>query len=91
MLIDSNLLNVSGRLNRIPTFFSLDTAASVTIISEKFSRENNIKFNNSDIKVKVANYHIIDVVGQTNELHIEIKSHTCDLSIFVLPNSNFQV
>ena len=57
----------------------------------EFAREHNIKFNDSDIKVKVANDHVIDVVGQTKELHIEIKSHTCDLSMFVLPNSNFQV
>jgi hypothetical protein len=89
--IDSGLLNVNGKLNGIPTIFTLDTAASVTIISEKFARENNIKFIDSDIKVKVANDHVIDVVGQTNELHIEIKSHTCDLNMFVLPNSNFQV
>jgi len=63
----------------------------VTIISEKFARENKIKFSESDIKVEVANDHVIDVVGQTNELHIEIKSHTCDLNMLVLPNSNFQV
>ena len=89
--IDSRLLNFNGKLNGIPTIFTLDTAASVTIISEKFARENKIKFSESDIKVEVANDHVIDVVGQTNELHIEIKSHTCDLNMLVLPNSNFQV
>jgi hypothetical protein len=89
--IDTNLLNVNGLLNGVPTIFTLDTAATATIISEKFARDNNIKFSNSDIKVKVANDSVVEVLGQTKELHIEIKSHTCDLKMFVLPNTDFQV
>ena len=89
--IDTSLLNVNGYLNGIPTVFTLDTAATATIISEKFAKSNNIKFNESDTKVKVANDNLVEVAGQTDELHIEIKSHTCKLKMFVLPNSDFEV
>ena len=89
--LDNNLLNVNGNLNGIPTVFTLDTAATTCVISEKFAKANNIEILDSNIKVKVANNEIVDVIGQTPKLHIEVKSHTCELEMFVLPNTEFEV
>ena len=89
--LDNNLLNVNGHLNGIPTVFTLDTAATTCVISEKFAKANAIEIFKSDIKVRVANNDLVDVVGKTAKLHIEVKSHTCDLEMFVLPNTEFEV
>jgi hypothetical protein len=74
--LDNNLLNVNGHLNGIPTVFTLDTAATTCVISEKFAKANAIEIFKSDIKVRVANNDLVDVVGKTAKLHIEVKSHT---------------
>ncbi len=88
--IDNSLLNVSGTLNGIPTIFTLDTAASTCILSEKFAKENNLEILESDTKVKVANNDVVKVLGRTSKLKIEVKNHTCDLEMFVLPHNEFE-
>ena len=50
---NNNLLTTNGSINGMPIQFTLDTAASVCIMSEKIASENNFKILDSDVHVKL--------------------------------------
>ena len=87
---ETNLLNTSGTINGIPTKMTLDSGATTCVLSEQIARKHNFKILNSDVLVKLAHNEVVKVVGITEKLHVEVKGHTCDIEMYVLPNSDFE-
>ena len=89
-ILDNNLLNVTGRVNSIDMVFTLDTAATCCIMSNKIAQKYGFKIIESDVQVKVAHNETVKVIGKTEKLHVEVKGHTCELEMFVLDNDEYQ-
>ncbi len=66
------------------------SGATTCVLSEQIVRKHNFKIFNSDVLVKLAHNEIVKVVGITEKLHVEVKGHTCDIEMYVLPNSDFE-
>lgn len=65
--------------NKIVEVF-LDCGATISILSHKFVKQNNIDYHASNIKIKTASNDIISVVGQTDPLNISVHGHECQLT-----------
>ena len=87
---ETSLLNINGTINGIKVKMTLDSGATTCVLSDAFARKNNIKILNSDVLVKLAHNEVVKVLGVTEKLHVDVRGHSCDLEMFVLPNSDFE-
>ena len=87
----NNLLSTLGTINDIPITMTLDTAATTCVMAEKVAKANNFRLRKSNVLVKLANNETVNVLGVTEKLKIDVKGHSCDLEMFVLPNNDFSV
>ncbi len=87
----NNLLSTLGTINDIPISMTLDTAATTCVMAEKVAKANNFRLRKSNVLVKLANNETVNVLGVTEKLKIDVKGHSCDLEMFVLPNNDFSV
>jgi hypothetical protein len=86
---ETNLLTIDGTLDGIPLKMTLDSGASTSVVSESFVMSHNLTILESDVMVKLAHNEVIKVLGKTKPLTVEVKGHTCILSMYILPNSEF--
>lgn len=84
----SGLLGTIAKIDKfqIPVFF--DTGAE---ISTKTAAKYNIQINPSDIKVKVADNTINDVIGKTNPLNVTLGDSYCNISFLVMEHDDHPI
>ena len=96
MSISSNgsvesLLCVNGKINGISMKLYLDSGATASIMSYDTAKQNNYKILPSNIKVKVADNMIIDVMGVTEPVTIDVQGHSCTLELYIMEHDDHEV
>jgi hypothetical protein len=90
------LLKVEGSIfsqNKSPAVLlcTLDSAASVSMISEVTARHYGFSILPSDIRIKSANNAVTAVVGTTDLVTVDIQGHSCQLTLVVLDHDDHEV
>jgi len=70
---------------------TLDSAASVSMISEVTARHYGFVILPSDIRIKSANNAVTAVVGTTDLVTVDIQGHSCQLTLVVLDHDDHEV
>ena len=87
----TTLLSIVGLLNGIKTRFTFDSGATMSIVSERVRKKNGLSIIPSEIKVKVADNTIMQVLGVTEPLSVEINGHTCELTFLIMEHDDHDV
>ena len=85
--VDS-LLMVKGSVNGINLNLALDSGATACVLSHKIAKIHKFKILESNIKVKVADNEIVQVIGITEPVRIDVHGHTCILEMYVLEHDD---
>ena len=85
--VDS-LLTVSGSIDSITLSLALDSGATACVLSHRVAKKYKFKILKSDIKVKVADNEIVQVIGITEPVKIDVHGQTCMLEMYVLEHDD---
>ena len=55
----NNLLSIDGTVDRVPMNFTLDTAATTSVMAERVAKQYNFKILQSNVEVKLAHNEIV--------------------------------
>ena len=81
--VGQKLLSFNGKAGQCDINFIIDTAASSSIISEKWVKENMIETICCEGNIEVADGNTIQFNKRTKPLTIKIFSHSCTMSLIV--------
>jgi hypothetical protein len=80
-----SLAYVEGKVMGVETRMILDTGARHSVISREFVERYNIPFQKQKIKISNADERVVDSVGVTEEIEVDIEGIKCNLEMIVLP------
>jgi hypothetical protein len=86
-----SLLCVTGKVNGIPMKLFLDSGATASIMSHSAATKYNFNILPSNVQVKVADNMVVDVVGVTDPVTIEVQGHSCTLELFIMEHDDHEV
>ena len=68
--------------------FTLDTAATTSVMAERVAKQYNFKILQSNVEVKLAHNEIVKVIGITERLEVDVKGRKCtmEFSFFLAQN-----
>ena len=82
----SSKVILTASVNRIPAQALCDTGATLTCVSEKFAKQNNLDIENCNQKVKLAAKFYVNITGYVI-INLKIKGHTYrSVRLAVLPD-----
>ena len=87
---DSDMLFTYGFIDGHKAELFLDCGATISILSYKFVKRNNIGFFDSDTKIKTASNQIIPILGMTENLTVDVHGHSCHLSFAILEHDDHE-
>jgi len=67
---------------------SLDSGATVSVMSSRMMAKHGLNIIPSDIRVKVANNNVSKVVGVTELLSVEVQGHACKISFIIMDHED---
>ena len=70
---------------------SLDTGATVSIISKRVVDENKFKILPSDTRIKTADNSVSTVLGVTEKMEVDINGHTCNMEFLIIDHEDHDV
>ena len=90
------LLKVEGSITgsncgSVPLLCTLDSAASISMMSEATALKHGFEIMQSDIHIKSANNAVTAVVGSTDLVTIDIHGHSCQLKLVILDHDDHEV
>ena len=86
------LLRVHGTLAHVPNLLcTLDSASTVSMMTESTAHQYGFTILPSDIQIKSANNAVTSVVGITERLKIDIHGHSCQLSFVILKHDDHEL
>jgi len=90
------LLKVEGsivgtHLSPVRLLCTLDSAASVSMISEVTARHYGFTILPSDVRIKSTNNAVTAVIGTTDMVTVDIQGHSCQLTLVVLEHDDHEV
>ena len=88
---NESILKIEGLINGAKANCALDIGAVESIVSKRWVDANNIVINSSDVQIKTATNEITTVIGETNELIVDVEGHTCKLSFLILDMNDHEV
>ena len=88
MVLVTELPEITGMVNGTKMKMILDSGASISLISRKCAELNGVNINESKIKIRSATDTVEDVVGETDELVVEVKGTICKEKFVVGESSN---
>ncbi|CAF1017672.1 unnamed protein product [Brachionus calyciflorus] len=86
-----SILSIVGFVNGTPVKLALDSGAVESIISNKIVERLGLKIYESNVQVKTATDDVKKVLGETEEVNVEIEGHTCRMSFLVLDMEDYEV
>ena len=86
------LLRVHGTVANVTNLLcTLDSASSVSMMSESTAHHYKFPIHPSDIQIKSANNAVTSVVGVTDSLLIDIQGHSCQVTFIVLHHDDHEI
>jgi len=82
------LLSVLGYVNDIKMSLSLDSGATVSVMSSKMVTKHKLTIIPSDIQVRVANNYVSKIIGVTENVSVEVQGHVCKLSFIIMDHED---
>ena len=83
MIGTGDVCTIAGQIYGIDTLVVLDTGASVSIMSDKWAKENNVELIEVNVDLKGVNGQRVSVVGETSELPVLIEEHVSKMKFIV--------
>ena len=88
--IDS-ILSLKAFINKEPVKLSLDSGAVESIMSRKTVERFGLSMADSAVKIKTATNEVRQVLGETEEVTVDIQGHTCRMPFLVLDMEDHEV
>ena len=88
---DNRLLSIAGYIDKYRVVFSLDSGATASIISARVVRQYGLRTLSSDARIKIADNSVINVIGVTEELSVNIEGHTCNMSMLLMNHEDHDI
>ena len=85
--IPNSIVNIDGT----PTRAFFDTGAECSIMSARTAERNKVKIVQTDIKIKTASDEIVEPIGQTEYLNVEIGNVSVKISFVVMEHENHPI
>jgi hypothetical protein len=88
----NKLLMINGKINgKIIKRIIFDIGATTSIMAEKTAKKFGFKINSCESRVKVADDRVIEVLGKSEPLLINIREHVCKISFLILKHDEYDV
>jgi hypothetical protein len=88
--VDS-LLTVAGTVNGVKLILALDSGATASVMAQRVARKFGFHIDKSKVRVKVANNKVVDVVGVTRPVEIDVRGHKTVLKLYILEQDEIEV
>ncbi|CAF1030916.1 unnamed protein product [Brachionus calyciflorus] len=88
---NDSILSIVGFVNGTPVKLALDSGAVESIISNKIVERLGLKIYESNVQVKTATDVVKKVLGETEDVNVDIEGHTCRMSFLVLDMEDYEV
>ena len=88
--VDS-LLTVSGAVNGVKLSLALDSGATASVMAHRIAKKFGFHIEKSKVRVKVANNKVVDVVGVTRPVEIDVQGHKTVLKLYILEQDEIEV
>jgi hypothetical protein len=88
--VDS-LLTVSGVVNGVKLSLALDSGATASVMAHRIAKKFGFHIEKSKVRVKVANNKVVDVVGVTRPVEIDVQGHKTVLKLYILEQDEIEV
>ena len=85
--VDS-LLTVAGKINGVALSLALDSGATACILSSKIAKRYKFNVIESDVRVKVADGEVVQIVGITEPVTIDVQGHSCTMEMYVMEHDD---
>jgi hypothetical protein len=85
--VSGTLPTKEGKINGTKCQLLLDSGAAVSLLSTNMAKKLNIEVFESNLKIRSATDHIENVVGETEELVVELKTTICKEKFVVVESS----
>ncbi|CAF0965908.1 unnamed protein product [Brachionus calyciflorus] len=86
-----SILSIVGFVEESLVKLALDSGAVESIISNKIVERLGKKSYESNVQVKTATDDVKKVLGETEEVNVDIEGHTCRMSFLVLDMEDYEV
>ena len=88
---ENSILSTDALVNGNAVQVSFDSGATASIISSEVIKRYEMKTIPSDIKVKTADNSVINIIGVTEQVTIEVHGHICKLSLLIMDHEDHDV
>jgi hypothetical protein len=88
--VDS-LLTVSGTVNGVKLSLALDSGATASVMAHRIARKFGFHIKKSNVRVKVANNKVVNVIGITRPVEIDVQGHKMVLEMYILEQDDIEV
>jgi hypothetical protein len=88
--VDS-LLTVSGTVDGVKLSLALDSGATASVMAHRIARKFGFHIEKSNVRVKVANNKVVNVIGVTRPVMIDVQGHKTVLEMYILEQDEIEV